>query len=768
MNKNKLNINQGKVSQRFSIRKLSIGAASVLIGLTFFGVNTEQVNADAVATAPKNELVETKAEPKAEEKTEEQADQQKAVVNNHEPAETSDQDLDTDITPATVDKNKQKAVNQELIAVPRHTTENQDNGIVADKNNTPAGIHVNDNKGLTNVPKDGSIQYNYSVTAKNKKTGQQEKVTIGEGTKENKAVIDTSKAYPIEAHFSLTNTSDQDKFIGNDEWGTNRDPNKHNDDEAQLYINAWDNGNHTLKINALKPANVVFEQNGNVINNNALPVYYCGSDNHWYTYDGMVEHFGKSSIYQVRKIGFKGIIPGKTTARMDVPLIVDTAAATLTNNIGSLGVKTPNIKVYTATKIWDKDEVANSPFHLVEKNNDGSYTEISDYNEIATHLPKVGEVVQIPDEFGGIDFDNQQGFYIGGSYELLLDRIQQAVSQYGYTVDVAANNDTIWNHYTYSSTGGLIVKKPDSNQSALPPAGSNQRYFYVEVHKVLTSQDQTVEEGSSAANTVTSHVITEVTDVKNVNNRLTNLPGKPQNVKLVSIVDENNHSIAKIDSTTPAGKYKVTYEYELNGSTNPKMLIKKTAFITITAKPHQPVQPTAPTNPTNPTTPTQPTSPVQPSGPVTPVEPVQPSAPVQPSSTNNDNNNVSPLPEDNGENVTSKGENVTPKGQDVDQSNPQGNETVAPKGQKVDRTEGNKRAAQKPEVRKLNNVKANTNSTKRAKLLATDNKVTNSNSTKETATLPQTGEKENKAGIIGLALVAVAGLFGLGLKRKKN
>lgn len=36
--------------QRFSIRKLTIGAASVLIGLVFFGMGSQSVHADTVTS----------------------------------------------------------------------------------------------------------------------------------------------------------------------------------------------------------------------------------------------------------------------------------------------------------------------------------------------------------------------------------------------------------------------------------------------------------------------------------------------------------------------------------------------------------------------------------------------------------------------------------------------------------------------------------------------------------------------------------------------
>lgn len=45
--------------QRFSIRKFTVGAASVLIGLTFMGVNNQKVQADTTVTAEESIKVES-------------------------------------------------------------------------------------------------------------------------------------------------------------------------------------------------------------------------------------------------------------------------------------------------------------------------------------------------------------------------------------------------------------------------------------------------------------------------------------------------------------------------------------------------------------------------------------------------------------------------------------------------------------------------------------------------------------------------------------
>ncbi|WP_168184594.1 YSIRK-type signal peptide-containing protein [Lactobacillus xujianguonis] len=312
MLKNKKNFNLVNAHQRFSIRKLSVGVTSVLLGLAFVGVNNNSVKA-ASESAP-----EEKASLVQEQKQTATADASKVET-------TSDVTTKQEVTPASNEQKEASTTSEK-----QTLAEAQNEALIPSPTNTKQSNLIN-GKGndakLTNVPAD-TIEYDYSISVGNKKTDKTSSVAIGAPGHENSAVINAQNAKDIQLHLSLTNITDQDQFIGNSEWGTNTNPNKFNDDEAQLYLNAWKYDDHneaSLRVDALKPGNVEFMKDGQVINDNALPVYYCRKDNnqeHWYTYDEMKQNFGSDSIYYVTKIGFKGIIPAHVTALMNVPVVV--------------------------------------------------------------------------------------------------------------------------------------------------------------------------------------------------------------------------------------------------------------------------------------------------------------------------------------------------------------------------------------------------------------------------------------------------------------
>ena len=130
-NKKNLTLNQSNVKQHFSIRKLSIGAASVLLGLTFLGISSNQ----AQASSTENSAV----------------DSEKINKNDVETQKGTDKGQNKDEVENTA--------NQALIASTKNTTNANDN-------------IVKDGTAITSVPSDSSIKYNFSISAKDKKTGQ--------------------------------------------------------------------------------------------------------------------------------------------------------------------------------------------------------------------------------------------------------------------------------------------------------------------------------------------------------------------------------------------------------------------------------------------------------------------------------------------------------------------------------------------------------------------------------------------------------------------
>lgn len=139
----------------------------------------------------------------------------------------------------------------------------------------------------------------------------------------------------------------------------------------------------------------------------------------------------------------------------------------------------------------------------------------------------------------------------------------------------------------------------------------------------------------------------------------------------------------------------------------------------------------------------------QPTAPTTPVEPDQPTE-VQPTAPDNvqplpevptdDNDTVKPLPQT----VNNKEEKKSKKTTDKAKAS-----TVSPKASKKHEALVQKKV--QPSVLKASQVKASTPKEMSAK-----------------SELPQTGESQNKLGLIGLAFASIAGLFGLAADRKRK
>lgn len=722
LDKNKLN-----ERQTYSIRKITVGAVSVLIGLTFFGFSGARVDAATTnSQAVKSEQVENINH-------QQQPDQKASFVE-----QSKDE--------------HQQAIKAEMKTVySQLKTENETNqAIVPGKNNTTSGPKVNGqgkNAIITNVPNNGSVEYDYSITAKNKNNGQTQAVSAADAGKNNNAILVDKNAQDVEAHLTLKNTTSNDQMIGNSANDTNPHPN----DEADLMINAWYESSQKmgLQISSAKAANVVFIQNGQVIENNALPVYYLAQNGTWYTYEEMMKDFGASAINNVRQIGFRGILPAQTTAQMNVPLVIDPTG----DQFNEIDLKSYNDQsIYVRTyaepkKLWTVDEVKNDPIRLVTRNQDGSYNTI-DLPQLDGQLPKIGEVVEITNS-GNILDPSDQTLYVGGDYDIKLSKIQAVIDKYGYSVDPQAKDLTtlmpVYSYNTISDNNLLVIH-------GLSEEEQNKRIFYVEVHQIIATKDETFDQGSQEAQDWNYHQ--GVTDVFNVQNPksvyngylLENVPANVQDVQLVKITNENGNVIKGINGQTPAGKYIVTVSYRLNGSHEKDMNIENSYLVNIL-----PVQQPQPGSPDVPATPPTPSQPVTPS---TPVQPAQPTTPTE-------NNNITPQPEN-----TDKTNNVMPKGEKTNNpketnkshrgvNNEVKSETITPKGEKAVAHH----FVKKELPTRLVSPKATVRTTK---------KVEAQKATAQKNTLPQTGEKQAGLGTLGAVLAAIAGIFGLAAFRKKS
>ena len=161
----------------------------------------------------------------------------------------------------------------------------------------------------------------------------------------------------------------------------------------------------------------------------------------------------------------------------------------------------------------------------------------------------------------------------------------------------------------------------------------------------------------------------------------------------------------------------------------------------------EPQEPTTPTD--NPDTPTD-----IPDNPVTPKAPEEPQQPA--------------TPDDNPAVVRPHSDNSPQKKQDSKQTNKttevnktvKRSSTVKPKATATTKRNGTKVQLATKDASKQSNPKAVVNSTSTT--------VVNNKGEKKAETLPQTGEKDNKLGILGLLTLSLASLFGFSEKKKKE
>ena len=152
---------------------------------------------------------------------------------------------------------------------------------------------------------------------------------------------------------------------------------------------------------------------------------------------------------------------------------------------------------------------------------------------------------------------------------------------------------------------------------------------------------------------------------------------------------------------------------------------------------------------------------IEPQEPTTPTDnPVTPKAPEEPQQP--------ATPDDNPDVVRPHSDNSPQKKQDSKQTNKttevnktvKRSSTVKPKATATTKRNGTKVQLATKDASKQSNPKAVVNSTSMT--------VVNNKGEKKAETLPQTGEKDNKLGILGLLTLSLASLFGFSEKKKKE
>jgi LPXTG-motif cell wall-anchored protein len=590
---------------RFAIRKLTIGAVSVMFGAVIFAVSAGQVEA-------------------AENK----------------PAQA----VATEVDKGAATKGK---VDTAIPAERAHV-------VIPDKNNKPATEpKINDNvakdvsgrethQDVHNVFNKGKIQFDYSITGQDK-DGHVDEVKSDAPGHEAQAYIDLKQGRDFEAHLILKNLTDQDLLI-DDSWGgyittQNYHENKNflngylHKKSAQLRIRST-NG---LKVSG-DDEDYVTETNkdGQVIQDPEFDIYYEWPDkyNQWYQPDEVDPKVRRDTLMKTTHVGFQGVLKAGATAVLHVPLVADadTKQGGETEIIPE-GDNLAAIRVYNKQSpdpLWDLDDVKDDPIHLTYRDGD-NYVMVPDNDNL--QLPDIAAVVTIPDSGNAFD-ESGHTYYQGGTFHINLQKIQEKLAKDGFTVNPAG---LAQGYYSYSPSNEqqMGLKDPAGKQVVTQPG---QPFFYIEVHRVLSAGDAHFVEHSLEANHFQAqnllkavYNLTPKTGTGHFGQEYQEKMADPRQVGL-KISDAQGQPVARIDGETPAGTYFVSFTFLVNGS----IPVSKTVQVVIDpdqSKAEDPDGPEVPAVPVEPETSEEPalpntsdevnpTLPDLPTGPELPVSPI--------------------------------------------------------------------------------------------------------------------------------------------------
>ncbi|KRL62798.1 LPXTG cell wall anchor domain-containing protein [Lactobacillus psittaci] len=228
-------------------------------------------------------------------------------------------------------------------------------------------------------------------------------------------------------------------------------------------------------------------------------------------------------------------------------------------------IKNTNITNYARVLIRESDGTLNYQYSseaneiLKDTAIDSSYFEISNFGTYSSNL---------------------DALYTDGSYRINLAKIQSVLSKHGYSINVDSSNNS-WPYYTYVLTSGNVIFTSDNSGSDSSSSGSGSG-FYVEVQKVLTTQDLTLKVGDELNPTQISDtsplmkaqiVKTNMTNTNETSTEDLTVDGK---TLTVSAVDADGNAVDVDKITAKAGTYTLTYTYHLNNGT-----ITNTSTITV-------------------------------------------------------------------------------------------------------------------------------------------------------------------------------------------
>lgn len=531
--------------QRFSIRKLTVGAASVLIGIFFMSTAANEVHADA---APASEVSATAKQDQAA-KSEQAAnnDQAKAAVKATDQAKQSAKTEQT-APKAAAQTDTQKAATQE---VDPNATENKSIKATAKFTNPGQDGQLTD----ISDPNFKDLQATITVTNTDNKTHQ---AYVGiylplmyakpnDSAHKVKVLLDG----PID--LSAWKGATAIYFDANNTMITNQDYSK----ATQVNVFGALDGSVDLHVN-LKLANEdqikkdltdVMDIHAAVEVNNYM--------NRW-TYV-----MAQPGVENTRGLW----VYNKSSQANTYITMVDTVAI---NNLQ---------KLYNSKQKW-------TPVYMIETGTDTSRKYVMAPKEV---LDAIKSTLN-PNE---VSYQNYRAYnksnklYVGGTYKINLEPAFSDIHNLGYTVNIMPSGNQIWQTYDYATL-------PSHPNWVLPAQGTGmsdselatwESPIYFEIQKVFTTHDvkiTTSQDWSSLDNLDSAHVY--YSDKMSMN-KVAEHDLKAENRYTYDLLDSNGkvvYSSADLANGTKtklaAGNYQVVYHYTID----PSHIVNKTANVVVT------------------------------------------------------------------------------------------------------------------------------------------------------------------------------------------
>lgn len=549
--------------QHYALKKLTVGVSSVLVGLSFLGVQAQSVSADDAATPA---LATTQVKPVS--------NGSQSTANQAAAAPAGAQDALVAVSNSAAER---EALNHNLPAI---STDNPGNGSAIKQ----AGDHA-----IAGLPNEA--QYNLSVTAQNGSTsgsqaGRTSGIYLPDSETTNHALINYRTAQNLQLNFELSNPTGQQMQVS-----------------PVVYLNPY--GPYH---NVVNPSLLRFGGRGEIVDQNGQPidglqiVFAINGDQTEYTYDELLAH--GLSVGQADTFKVVGNLAGHTTVHVVLPLTFDAAKLgaylvgnqPVSNEIWLAGGQNAGtISAKLSTPLWQQVDVANDDIVPMLKTGESLYQVLSARAaaQLRAAMPKAGAVLEGIVNADGKTSGNNPVFWMNGTYQLKLSQLQAVLRQFGYTVNLTPDGQHFMDYYSYST------KPLQGVENAGGGLDTNTHYgFFIEVHPILMTKDTETQVGSEQLDgwqptdniAAVNNLEYQGSDSTGANFK--QVAADPNQVQVVSIKNQAGQTVSTIDPDVP-GTYVVTYEYYLNGKQSSDFRFTNTAQIKV-------VQGTTPVEPVNP------------------------------------------------------------------------------------------------------------------------------------------------------------------------